>query len=123
MTLTLLQDVNIKGHFLSCHHFLKLLTASTEDAPANPTIIDTSSGFAVLSPLPGFSTNAISKLAGVQLCSYIATEHPEVTVVAMHPGIVHTNIVDTAFSWAKHMALDSQCLSSCYYGMITDSVS
>lgn len=108
-----IQETNLKGLFLTSQHFLGLLpSAPSELTTPNPTIIDVSSGFAVLPPVPGFSTNAISKLAGVQLCAYIAAEHPEVTVVALHPGIVHTNIVDTAFSWAKHMALDSKSMTA-----------
>jgi NAD(P)-dependent dehydrogenase (short-subunit alcohol dehydrogenase family) len=46
----------------------------------------------------------------MQLSSYIAAEHPEVTVVCMHPGIVLTNIIETAFSAFKDIALDSECL-------------
>lgn len=83
-------------------------STSSSSTIYHPTIINTNSGFVGIPAGPsGYSTNAVSKLAAMQLCSYIAAEHPEVTVVAMHPGIVLTNIIETAFSAFKGIALDS----------------
>ncbi|KAK4449840.1 short-chain dehydrogenase reductase [Podospora aff. communis PSN243] len=60
----------------------------------------------VYSFLSGYS---LSKLAGLQLMNFVATAYPQVTAVALHPGLVDTDMFDEAF---RSFDLDSPALVS-----------
>jgi NAD(P)-dependent dehydrogenase (short-subunit alcohol dehydrogenase family) len=53
---------------------------------------------------PAFSAYGISKLAVFELMTYVAAENPNVVAVALHPGIVGTEMTVDAF---KRFALDT----------------
>ena len=53
---------------------------------------------------PGLSSYSISKLALLQMAAYVAAESPNVTTVALHPGVVMTDMTRPA---CKRFALDT----------------
>lgn len=54
------------------------------------------SGMAILT-VPGMSSYSLSKLATLQLQAYVALENPNVIAIALHPGIVMTEMTAGAF--------------------------
>jgi NAD(P)-dependent dehydrogenase (short-subunit alcohol dehydrogenase family) len=56
---------------------------------------------------PALSAYGISKLAVFSLMTYVATENPNVVAVALHPGIVNTDMTIDSF---KRFALDTPAL-------------
>ncbi|TVY38702.1 Short chain dehydrogenase, partial [Lachnellula subtilissima] len=91
-------ETNVRGTFLFTQGFLKLL--GTE---AKGSIVNMTSGLAVMT-VPGMSSYSLSKLAILQLQAYIALENPNVTAIALHPGIVKTEMTAGAF---QRFALDT----------------
>src|SRR5271169_2515792 len=83
---------------LLAKHFLALLGPSKRG-----TIIELSAALAI-HVIPGTSGYSLSKLATIQLAAFIAAENPNVTAVALHPGIVMTDMV---LSGAEKFATDS----------------
>jgi NAD(P)-dependent dehydrogenase (short-subunit alcohol dehydrogenase family) len=79
-------------------YFLRLLG---KERPG--TIIFLSSGLGLMT-LPGSSGYSITKLSDLQLASYAAAENDNVTAVAIHPGIVLT---DMASDFWKQYAKDT----------------
>jgi NAD(P)-dependent dehydrogenase (short-subunit alcohol dehydrogenase family) len=53
---------------------------------------------------PALSAYGMSKLAVLDLMTYVALENPNVFAVALHPGIVDTDMIKDAF---KPFALDT----------------
>lgn len=94
-----LKEVNTKGFMSMAQHFLRLLPSSA----TNASIINITATLA-FHVVPALSQYAISKLAAIQLVAYLAAENPNVQVVALHPGIVPSDMV---WESAKHMALDT----------------
>lgn len=92
------QETNIYGTFLITQGFLQLF-----DIEKKGTVINLTSG-AAFAVLPGISGYAISKLGSLQLAAYVAAENPNVTAVALHPGLVMTDMTMDAF---KPFALDT----------------
>jgi NAD(P)-dependent dehydrogenase (short-subunit alcohol dehydrogenase family) len=72
--------------------FLKLLPSPTTPAK----IITLTSGVAY-EVFPMLSAYGLSKLAALELMAYVAAENPEVVAVALHPGIVMTDMVIDTF--------------------------
>ena len=81
-------EVNVKGTFLVTRAFLSTLKP---DQPAH--IVYMSSG-AGLVTLPGQSAYGITKLVDLRLAAYAAAEYPHVSVTAMHPGIILTDMAN-----------------------------
>ncbi|KAF2973417.1 hypothetical protein GQX73_g160 [Xylaria multiplex] len=81
-------EVNGKGTFLVTRSFINQLP--TRDAPA--TIINLTTGAAWKgNPMaPGYS---ISKLVAQQLIPAVAAVHPNITAVALHPGLLDTDML------------------------------
>jgi len=79
--------------------FLKLLPTPT--TPAKIVTLTTGAAYEVF---PTLSAYGISKLAVLELMTYVAAENPEVVAVAVHPGIVPTDMVIDYF---KPFALDT----------------
>lgn len=51
---------------------------------------------------PTLSAYGISKLATLELTTYIAVENPNITAIALHPGVVHTEqTMDSFVKFAK----------------------
>lgn len=70
---------------------------------AKGTVINMTSGLAYL-VMPGYSAYSLGKLVNLQMAAQVAAENPNVTSVALHPGVVHTEMTTDAF---KRFALDT----------------
>ena len=51
---------------------------------------------------PNFSGYGLSKLVVTQLMDYVRTENPDVVAVAVHPGIVRTDMLKKGFEPFAH---------------------
>ncbi|KAG9197982.1 hypothetical protein G6514_000629 [Epicoccum nigrum] len=91
--------LNIRGTFLTTQSFLKLLPS-----PSTPARIITLTTAAAYQTFPTLSAYGISKLAVLQLMSYVAAEHPNVIATALHPGVVSTAMTKEYF---RRFALDT----------------
>ncbi|KAH8755556.1 hypothetical protein BGZ57DRAFT_933289 [Hyaloscypha finlandica] len=78
-------EVNVKGNF-------NLVTAFWPFAAKDATIINISSGQVNLAVTPGFSAYHASKLAAVNFFQYVYYEHPDFTVISIHPGAHKTEM-------------------------------
>ena len=85
-------EVNGKGTFLVTRSFIRLLPNS--DIPA--TLINVVSAGA-WSVIPSQSGYCISKLLSLQQIPFVAQEHPNITAIALHPGMLATDMHDKAF--------------------------
>lgn len=79
--------------------FLKSLPS-----PSTPAKIITLTTGAAYEVFPNLSAYGISKLTVLELMTYVAAENPNVLAVAMHPGIVDTDMTIEAF---QKFALDT----------------
>ncbi len=59
---------------------------------------------AAVSIFPTLSSYPLSKLVVLQIQAYVAAENPNVTAVAVHPGVLMTDMTIDAF---KRFALDT----------------
>jgi len=84
-------ETNARGTFLVTQGFLKLLGKDGKGSIVNMT-----SGLALIS-FPGMSSYSLSKLVALQLQAFIAVENPNVTAIALHPGIVMTEMTTDDF--------------------------
>lgn len=77
--------------------FLKLLP--TPETPAKIITLTTGAAYEVF---PGLSAYGLSKLVDLELMTYVAAENPNVVAVAIHPGIVPTEMtIETFMPFAK----------------------
>jgi NAD(P)-dependent dehydrogenase (short-subunit alcohol dehydrogenase family) len=83
--------VNVKGTFLVTQGFIQALPSDTH---ASVVSLTTGASYTVI---PGISAYSISKLAVLQLSAYVAAENPQITAVALHPGVVDTEMTIDAF--------------------------
>lgn len=91
-----LQQTNVRGVFLITQGFLRLLGKERKGS-----IVTLTTAAAVM-VFPGMSSYSLSKLASMQLQAFIAAENPNVTAVALHPGIVLTDMtLDYFLPYAK----------------------
>jgi NAD(P)-dependent dehydrogenase (short-subunit alcohol dehydrogenase family) len=79
--------VNVKGTFLVSRAFLAL--AGRE---RRVTVVSVSSMMA-LRVIPGASAYSLSKLLVAHLAQFVAAEYPVATAVAVHPGILLTDML------------------------------
>ena len=93
-------EVNGKGTFLVTRSFIRLLPSS--DTPA--TLINVTSAGA-WSVIPSASGYCISKLLTLQQIPFVAEEHQNITAIALHPGMLATDMHDKAFQ--DHFYLDT----------------
>ncbi|EMD67194.1 hypothetical protein COCSADRAFT_178910 [Bipolaris sorokiniana ND90Pr] len=91
--------LNTRGTFLMTQSFLKHLPSA--DTPAKIITLTTGAAYEVF---PSLSAYGISKLTVLQLMTYVAAESPNVFAVALHPGIVDTEMTIDSF---KRFALDT----------------
>jgi len=84
-------EVNIKGAHLLASEFIKALPSPQTPA----TIINVVTGAWYV--LPFASGYLISKLASVQLTAHLAAAYPNLTAVAVHPGLVETDMMMEEF--------------------------
>lgn len=80
-------------------YFLKQLPS-----PSTPARIVTLTTGAAYEIFPSLSAYGISKLAVLELMTYVAAENPNVFAVALHPGIVDTDMTLDTF---RRFALDT----------------
>ncbi|KAK1749787.1 hypothetical protein QBC47DRAFT_395306 [Echria macrotheca] len=92
-------EVNTKGAFLLAKYFVA--TLPSPDTPA--TIINFTTGAAWI-VIPHMSGYGISKLAVMQLTAHLAATYPNITAVAVHPGLIETDMFDPVF---KRFSLDT----------------
>lgn len=71
------------------------------DFPAKIITLTTGAAYEVF---PGLSAYGISKLTVLELMTYVAAENPTVFAVALHPGVVDTEMTIESF---KRFALDT----------------
>jgi len=91
--------LNLRGTFLMTQSFLHQLP--TPETPAKIVTLTTGAAYEVF---PTMSAYGISKLAVLELMTYVAAENPNVVAVALNPGIVDTEMVVGMF---KKFALDT----------------
>ncbi|KAF2024132.1 NAD(P)-binding protein [Setomelanomma holmii] len=91
--------LNIRGTFLVTHNFLKSLPSP--DTPAKIVTLTTGAAYEIF---PGLSAYGLSKLAVFELMTYVAAEKFNVVAVALHQGIVDTEMTVDVF---KRFALDT----------------
>ncbi|EDU43895.1 conserved hypothetical protein [Pyrenophora tritici-repentis Pt-1C-BFP] len=91
--------LNIRGTFLIIKSFLQQLP--TPETPAKIVTLITAAAYEVF---PSLSAYGISKLAVLELMTYVAAENPNVFAVALHPGIIDTEMLIDTF---KRFALDT----------------
>ncbi|KAK0122129.1 hypothetical protein ONS95_010389 [Cadophora gregata] len=84
-------ETNVKGVFLLTQGFLRLLGKERKGS-----IVTLSSSVAVMA-FPGMSSYSLSKLSAAQLQAFVALENPNVTTVAVAPGVVLTDMTLDAF--------------------------
>jgi NAD(P)-dependent dehydrogenase (short-subunit alcohol dehydrogenase family) len=86
------KEVNGKGSFLLTRAFLRLLPS--KETPASIVNLSSWQAFYVVPSMSGYF---ISKFIIDQLMTYVATEHANVTAVALHPGLVLTDMLREPF--------------------------
>lgn len=91
-------EINARGPLIMTTHFLRALPATSRG-----TIITITSGLGWLVS-PGHSSYSLAKTMNVQMSAYVAAEHPNVTAVSLHPGIVPTDLTTDDF---RRFALDT----------------
>jgi NAD(P)-dependent dehydrogenase (short-subunit alcohol dehydrogenase family) len=96
------QEVNTKGAFLLIHNFINGLPTPT--TPATIVNVVTAGAWGVFPQISGY---AISKLAALQLVANVATAYPNITAIALHPGLVKTDMFHPSFN---RFNLDSPAL-------------
>lgn len=79
-------EVNVKGTLIVAKTALELLLK--DDA----VIINITSAAATVPLLPGYSSYATSKMAGVKLYEYLQAEHPKMHFMSIHPGVIETEM-------------------------------
>ncbi|EMC97900.1 hypothetical protein BAUCODRAFT_55458, partial [Baudoinia panamericana UAMH 10762] len=83
-------EVNIKGTLLTFRAWFPHAASNREGAP--PTFISVNSGVAHMTPFPGWSNYAVSKLGSAQLIAALQVEHPELRIASFHPGVLGTEM-------------------------------
>lgn len=78
-------DINLKGSFNVARAFL-------QHKAAEASIINVASFISFLDVAPQHSSYAVSKAAVVRLFDYIQLQHPELSVIHVHPGMVQTEM-------------------------------
>lgn len=70
------------------------LKALPESAPARIVTLTTAAAYSVF---PGLSSYGLSKLVVFELMDYVRAENPNVVAVAVHPGMVPTDMMKESF--------------------------
>ncbi|KAI0537074.1 hypothetical protein GGR58DRAFT_527627 [Xylaria digitata] len=81
-------EVNGKGTFLVTRSFINQLP--TRDTPATIINLTTGAAWKGNPMMPGYSA---SKLVAQQLIPAVAAVHPNITAVALHPGLLDTDML------------------------------
>ncbi|KAL9625498.1 MAG: hypothetical protein Q9160_000208 [Pyrenula sp. 1 TL-2023] len=89
-------EVNVYGTFLVTRNFLKLL------GPEKPGTIVTLTSGAGPWVFPMTSSYSLTKLVDIQINEFIHVENPNVTAIALHPGVVRTDMMIDMFERFAH---------------------
>ena len=85
-------EVNGKGTFLVTRSFIRLLPSP--DTPATLINVTSAGAWSVIASHSGY---CISKLLTLQQIPFVAEEHQNITAIALHPGMLATDMHDKAF--------------------------
>jgi NAD(P)-dependent dehydrogenase (short-subunit alcohol dehydrogenase family) len=101
---------NHLGHFLLTKLLLPTLLKTAEQKDADVRIVNLSSGAHLRAQAPGFTVEDLdlnsagpmgrysrSKLANVLFARQLAKRYPQITSVALHPGVIKTNLFTPMF--------------------------
>ncbi|KAF2872422.1 hypothetical protein BDV95DRAFT_569698 [Massariosphaeria phaeospora] len=94
-------EVNVKGPYLMCHHFVKQAQGK------NSTVITVGTG-AAATIFPNMSSYTCSKLAQAKLMEFLHAEHPQIRSFTLLPGLLKTAMTAKAY---LPYALDDPMLS------------
>lgn len=101
-------EINIKGPIATTQAFLKI-------ARPGATLINVSSGAAMLPYIPTYSGYSASKLAACKIMEYVQRENPRLRVFNLQPGMVETSmskksglIVDSYDEPGEYSSLSSE---------------
>ncbi|KAI9860529.1 MAG: hypothetical protein M1824_003054 [Vezdaea acicularis] len=89
-------QVNVLGTYLMTRYFLNLLG---KERQGSIVILSSALAFSVL---PRGSSYGLTKNVNLQMAEYIAVENPNVTAVALHPGVVKTDMTTPQFERFSH---------------------
>ncbi|KAF0637721.1 hypothetical protein FPSE5266_07380 [Fusarium pseudograminearum] len=95
-------DLNIMGAF-------NTLQAFTPALATNAYVFNTSSGAALVKPIPTIWAYATAKLAAIKIFEYLQMENPELHVVQIQPGVISTEM--TAEAGIADSATDDPALA------------
>lgn len=99
-------EINGKGTFLVTRCFIRQLPST--DSVATIINVTTAGAWSII---PQSSAYCLSKLVGLQLVPFIAESYPNITAVALHPGMIETAMLYDAM---RHFDLDSPALSGAF---------
>lgn len=81
------QETNLKGSYLISRAFLQLVGSER-----TATII-TLTSINVMTIAPGATSYHLGKLSITRMAEFIAAENPNITSIALHPGIIETSMI------------------------------
>ena len=82
----------MKGFEINVLTCLNAVQAFIPVAASNAMVFSISSGIGHIAPMPGMSSYAASKSAGIKMIDYFAAENPDLHFVHIQPGVVSTEI-------------------------------
>jgi NAD(P)-dependent dehydrogenase (short-subunit alcohol dehydrogenase family) len=92
-------DVNVKGTFLMNRSFI--LQLPNTDIAATIINVTTAGAWSVVPPQSGY---CLSKLGTLQQIPFVAQGYPNITAIALHPGLLDTDMLPPAF---RHFDLET----------------
>jgi NAD(P)-dependent dehydrogenase (short-subunit alcohol dehydrogenase family) len=78
-------EINTKGPIVTTQAFLKV-------AHPGATLINVTSGAAIIPHIPGYSSYSSSKLGAAKVMEYVHHENPDLRVFNLQPGTVQTDM-------------------------------
>ena len=100
-------EVNSKGTFLVTRSFLRQLP-DRDNSSGIIINVTTAGAWSIIPPASGY---CLSKLVGLQLVPFIAETYPNITAIALHPGMLDTSMLYDAM---RHFDLDSPELAGAF---------
>ncbi|KAL8640025.1 MAG: hypothetical protein Q9228_003014 [Teloschistes exilis] len=81
-------EINVKGTFIVTQAFLK-------SASATAALVNITAGLVHMNdPLPGYSSYVSSKTASAKFFQMLQSEHPDLRVVNVHPGVIQSAMLE-----------------------------
>lgn len=91
-------EVNSKGNFLMIQSFIRQIP---QDMPATLINVVTAGAWSII---PSASGYCLSKLVTLQQVPFVAESYPNITAIALHPGMLDTKMFKEAM---RHFDLDT----------------